>query len=357
MSVSPYDAARSSAIVVARTDRGVLRVHGRDPVRMVHGLVSADVLSLEPGHAVYATLLTPKGRMVADLRIVRRPDDLLLEADAEAAANTLETFKRSVPPLFARAVDATGELSVLGLYGPAASRLVAAVTGSAELEPMEGDTGAADSTSNGTRSGDAMIARLEAVPVDDAAMARFGDADVILLRTDQAGAGGWDLVVASDRIGALRDALVTAGAVPGDLGTVEVLRVEAGRPRWGAELTNDVIPLEAGLKERAISTTKGCYTGQEVIIRILHRGHVNRHLRGLIPSQATPAARDELFHDEVRPGKPVGVITSAVTSPRSGGSVALGYVRREVEPGDTVHIGSPDGPTARVVELPFDLPR
>jgi folate-binding protein YgfZ len=132
---------------------------------------------------------------------------------------------------------------------------------------------------------------------------------------------------------------------------LEVLRIEAGRPRWGAELGEDVIPIEAGLLDRAISTTKGCYTGQEVIIRILHRGHVNRHLRGLILGESVPDPGTELF----RAGEPktVGRITSACLSPRFGRALALGYVRREIEPGHVLRTGSPDGEPAEVCALPF----
>lgn len=323
---SVYDAARSGAIVVDRTDLGLVRVWGRDPVRMLHGLMSNDVQSLAAGHALYATLLTPKGRILADPRIIRRADDLLLEADSAAITNIIDTFGRTVPPLFARVERLDGQLAVLGVYGPAAGRIIADVMGVAST-----------------------------VPVDDSVFASFGGAELILLRTDRASVEGWDIIVASDQVEALRGALEAAGAIPGDIETLDVLRVEAGRPRWGAELTEDVIPLEAGLMDRAISTTKGCYTGQEVIIRILHRGHVNRHLRGLRLESGAAAAGQELFHPEIRPGKPVGTVTSAAISPRLG-AIALGYVRREVEPGATVHVGSPDGPPAAVVELPFRIP-
>jgi folate-binding protein YgfZ len=250
----------------------------------------------------------------------------LLEADSAAITNIIDTFGRTVPPLFARVERLDGQLAVLGVYGPAAGRIIADVMGVAST-----------------------------VPVDDSVFASFGDAELILLRTDRASVEGWDIIVASDQVEALRGALEAAGAIPGDIETLDVLRVEAGRPRWGAELTEDVIPLEAGLMDRAISTTKGCYTGQEVIIRILHRGHVNRHLRGLRLVSGAAAAGQELFHPEIRPGKPVGTVTSAASSPRLG-AIALGYVRREIEPGATVHVGSPDGPPAAVVELPFRIP-
>ncbi len=123
-------------------------------------------------------------------------------------------------------------------------------------------------------------------------------------------------------------------------------------------MTGETIPTEAyestGMMPRAISFTKGCYTGQEVIIRIAHRGHVNRHLRGLLLGDApAPAARTPLFHPDT--GKEIGWTASAAFSPRMGQSVALGYVRREVAPGGTVRVGSAEGAEATVSGLPFTL--
>lgn len=346
MNREAYDAARSGAIVVDRADRGLVRAHGRDPIRMLHGLASNDVESLAVGHATYATLLTAKGRLIADPRIIRREDDLLLEADVGAVPNILDTFRRFVPPLFAKAESLMDALCVVGVYGPSSTALVVAV-----VEPgVPVAAGDGDATAGG--DGPAPTDGLRAIGVDDATTGVRDGSPVVLIRTGELGVEGWDLVVACDRKQALLDALREAGAVPGDLAMIEPLRIEAGSPRWGAELTGDVIPLEAGLKERAISTTKGCYTGQEVIIRILHRGHVNRHLRGLRSAGPPPAPGTELFHPS-RPGKPVGVVTSAAESPRLG-AIALAYVRREIEPGDNVWLGASDGPAAEVVLLPFE---
>jgi folate-binding protein YgfZ len=383
MDRSVYDTALSGAVVALRDDRGVVRVQGRDPVRMLHGLASNDVQALEPGRSVYATLLTPKGRMIGDPRIIRRADDLLLEADGTEIASILDMFKRSVPPLFARAEDASDSLCVVGVYGPASVEVVAralddAASGRGRASASASVNGTLDGAASASVNGGGRVAArasisagddsgsgsaaggddparavLSAVAVDDSVSGSFDGGEVIVLRTDRAGVDGWEIVVACDRMDALRDALLGAGAAPCDPETLEVLRVEAGRPRWGAELTGDVIPLEAGLRERAISSSKGCYTGQEVIIRILHRGHVNRHLRGLVLSDPA-AVGDELFHTDIRGGKSLGAITSTVSSPRLG-EIALGYVRREVEPGTEIRVGSPTGPAARVVTLPFDI--
>jgi folate-binding protein YgfZ len=173
-----------------------------------------------------------------------------------------------------------------------------------------------------------------------------------LLRTRYTGDDGWDVIAAEDAVSSLEQSCIDAGAVRGDAATLDVLRIEAGSPRWGAELTDTTIPLEAGLRERAISETKGCYTGQEVIIRILHRGHVNRHLRGLLLGDApAPSRGTELLRPDDQ--KKVGQVTSAVWSPTLGQAVALAYVRREVEPGTEVLLGSAAGPRATVVMLPW----
>jgi aminomethyltransferase len=261
--------------------------------------VTADVAGASPERAVYAAMLTPKGKMLADLRVVRRADDLLLEADAAAAENIRGHLRRSVPPLFARQEDAP--LAVLGVYGPAATRMLADVT-AAEL-PEEAAEGSTAELPGGA----------------------------LAIHTRWTDDPGWDVLAAPEQLAALRDALAAGGAVPADLETLDVLRVEAGRPAWGRELTDAVIPLEANLLDAAISTSKGCYTGQEVIVRILHRGHVNRNLRGfLLGAAEPPAPGTAVLHPDT--GKTVGSLTSAVRSPRHGQTIALGYLRRELAP-------------------------
>ncbi|MEX2610445.1 MAG: glycine cleavage T C-terminal barrel domain-containing protein [Gemmatimonadota bacterium] len=319
MNASPYDAARQGAVVVERPDRAVLRLYGRDPLRMLQGLVTADVAGAPEGSAIYAAMLTPKGKMLADLRVVRRAEDLLLEADTAAAGNIRDHLKRSVPPLFARQEDAP--LEVLGVYGPEATRVLAEALGT-ELPA------------------DAAEGRVVELP-----------AGALALHTRWTGDPGWDVLVGPARRATLRAELAKFGAVAATLDTLEVLRVEAGRPAWGRELTDAVIPLEADLLDAAISTSKGCYTGQEVIVRILHRGHVNRHLRGfLLGGAEPPTAGTAVLHPET--GKAVGILTSAVRSPRHGQTIALGYLRRQLEPPVNVDVEGVSGDVTAVA-LPF----
>lgn len=323
-----YAAIREGAGLVDRWDRVQLRLYGRDPLQMVQGLISNDLAGAPAGRGVYAALLTPKGKMIADLRAFRLGSgDVLLDLDAGARPGALEHLCKFVPPLFARIDDLGARSGVLGVYGPDSRGVVSAVLG---LGDWEGE-------------GEESFREVE-----------FGGGSVVVIRTEYTGGEGYDVVASADLLPSLWEALVGAGARPVGASALEVSRIEAGRPRWGAELTESVIPLEAGLRDRAISETKGCYTGQEVIIRVLHRGRVNWHLRGLFLGEIpVPAEGTEFF----RPGeeKPVGRLTSACLSPLYDQVIGLGYIRREVEPPATLRLGSPDGPEVVVHELPFPL--
>lgn len=307
---------------------------GRDPVRMLNGLITNDLALLSESRAVYAALLTPKGRVISDVRASEWFADGGREVMAEIPTAALDTvgehLRKFVPPLFARWEDASGGVATLGVYGPRARGMVRAV--------------------------------LAAVPPEDedaAVRGRFEDVDVTAVCSRAAGGPGYDLIVERPHLSRLVEALLAEGgegARTADLGTLETLRIEAGRPRFGAELTAETLPGEAyeaiGMLPRTISFTKGCYTGQEVVIRIAHRGHVNRHLRGLsLASSDPPPHRTPLF--DPGSGKVVGWTTSATRSPRRGETIALAYVRREIGPGGEVRVGSGDGALAEVRELPF----
>jgi aminomethyltransferase len=186
--------------------------------------------------------------------------------------------------------------------------------------------------------------------------ADFAGAPVLAAATGYVGVAGFDLFARAAGPAALGRGGGAGAPRPVGLDTVDTLRIEAGRPRFGAELSAEVIPTEAyeelGMMPRAISFSKGCYTGQEVIVRIAHRGHVNRHLRGfLLPDGELPAAGTPLFNPET--GREIGKVTSAVFSPLRRGPVAIGFARREIEPGAEVRVGAADGAAATVVRLPF----
>lgn len=317
-----YDAARGHAVVAERADRSFVRVHGRDPVKMVQGLISNDIANAPADRAVYATVLTPKGRMIADVRVLRHGADLVLETDSAAAEPLMAHLRKFVPPLFARFEDANATWAQIGVYGPAARGIVEAVLG-----PVIDDD----------------------IAEDDLHRTAFQDAEVLIVATSHFGVPGFDMMLPADLLEPVWQAAVAAGARPAGHATLDVLRIEAGRPRWGAELTETTIPLEAGLRDRAISQAKGCYTGQEVIVRILHRGHVNWLLRQVLLGDApAPAAETALVGGD--DGKKIGRITSAAWSPIHGQTIGLAYVRREVEPGTKVRLGSPDGAVVTVTD-------
>lgn len=336
--VAEYNAVRNAAGVAEREDLAHLVLTGRDPVRMIQGLITSDLAGAAEGRVVYGAMLTPKGRVIAELRawVEAGPQGpevrILLPREVLAAA--AEHLRRSVPPLYARWRDASEALGTVGVYGPRWLELLRAVLGGAIPELQE----------------------------DDIVTVPFGEADVRIIGTRYAGGEpGADLVAERPALAVLRTALLEAGAADGarpvGFEVLETLRVEAGVPRGGHELTEEAIPTEAyeaiGMMERAISFTKGCYTGQEVIVRIAHRGHVNRHLRGLVLERPAPTlAGARLQHPDS--GKEVGRITSFAHSPLLASTVALAFVRREVEPGSRVRIGEEGaGGDATVVALPF----
>jgi folate-binding protein YgfZ len=326
-----YQAAREGCAVAVRADRALVRLWGKDPVRMIQGLITNDLQRSPPGQGVYAAMLTPKGRTLAELRAFRRERaegvDVLLDLPREALEGTREHLRRMVPPMFARwAVDEG--LEVIGVYGPQAPARIHEVLGTAVPEREDAH----------------LEAEFQGTAVTVAATRYLGQQP------------GYYLYVPAAAAAALWSALREAGARPLGHGAVETLRIEAGRPRFGADLSEDIIPTEAfeaaGLMERAISFNKGCYTGQEVIVRIAHRGHVNRNLRGLrLGDGPAPAAGTRLLNPET--GKDVGFLTSVAWSPLRQETIALGYVRREFGPGARLGVGGMDGATATVTELPF----
>lgn len=321
-----YRAAHTAAAVVDRSGRALVRVFGRDPVKMIDGLLTNDVATAPEGQGVYGALLTPKGKMVADVRVFRQPDgELMLDADGQARENVLDHLRRFVPPLFARFEDVSGSHGVLGVFGPSARDVVEQ---------------ALDRTLPGT------------LPEDGFVLQPLDGARVLVARTLYAGVDGYDMIAPVAGLARLWDRLVAAGARPIGHAALEVLRIEAGRPRWGAELDENVIPLEAGLRERAISETKGCYTGQEVIVRILHRGHVNWQLRGFLLGEV-PAPAQGVGLVAPEGGKKLARLTSTCHSPRHDQTIGLGYARREIEPPVTLRLERVDGPDAVVVDLPF----
>ena len=292
--------------LVDRSERGKLALSGPEAKTFLHGQVTNDIEGLEPGRGCYAAFLTHKGKMLGDLRVLDLGDELLLDTERVALQELFNMIRRYKLGSDVELHKRTLELALLSLVGPDARR----VAGAEDL-------------------------------VEEHANRRseIAGVRVVLVATDV----GIDVFAPAESKAAVAAAL---GVPEVDEAAAEVVRVEHGRPRYGVDLDDGVIPEEAGLNARAVSFSKGCYVGQETVARLHYRGKPNRHLRGLRLSEpAEPGAVLRLGDKEV------GRLTSSVFSPTYG-PIGLALVRRQAAPGDTVAVADA-GTTAQVVELPF----
>ena len=301
-------ALRCGAALLDRSERGKLALTGDDAAECLNGQVTNDVLAVEPGCGRYATFLTTKGQMLGDLRIVRTADTFELDTERVSLQPLFDLLRVATVGHDAELHKRTLQRGLISLVGPRA-KAVAQVEdlGSCEFRN-------APFTVNGTA------------------------AHVIVTEF------GVDILCAAEDVDAIKATLVERGATTITEPELEVARIAKGRPRFGVELDERTMPQEAGLTDRAVSFTKGCYVGQETVARLHWRGKPNRHLRGLRLSEP------------VAPGTPlvlgereVGRVASSVVSPRLG-PIALAILSREAEPGATPTAG---GTAAEVVALPF----
>lgn len=284
-----------------KTARGRLRFDGADRAPFLQALLSNEIAALEPGAGTYALYLTPQGRMIADLHVFVRPDCVIADVPAANASRLVEALDRLIFAEDVRVADESRALRQLSVVGG----------------------GAADAVSRALGVAADALRRLPAWSQLDI------DAGFVA-RTDDANEGSWDVMVGEQHVDRTIAALEGAGAVPAAPAVVEAMRIDAGRPEFGVDMTDETIPLEAGLLERAISQTKGCYVGQEVIIRVLHRGG------GRVARRLVRMACDDRTILTLPPGavvsadeREIGRVTSAAFSPRAGRVVALGYVHRD----------------------------
>lgn len=290
-------AARTGCVRVDLSGREQLRLTGPDRVSYLQGMVTNDVEALAEGHACYAAVLTAKGAMVGDVRVLKRADELVLDTGEGRGAAVLEFLNRYLISEDAE-LSAAADLAVLGLLGPQAKAAEARLPAALVLGAFEGF-----------------------LP---------GEVDVLVPRER------------------LAEAVAALGEVPVlSAATAEVLRVEAGVPRFGVDMTETTIPLEANL-DHAIHYKKGCYIGQEVIARATYRGQMNKRLMGLLLGETAAEPGTELRVGD----RKVGWLTSVVRSAGLGQLVALGYVHRDfLEPGTAVELAS--GGAATVAKLPL----
>ena len=317
-----HQAARAAAGLFDFSFRGKFVLKGRDHVRFLHRLVSNDVNRLAPGQGTYATLLNAKGHIVADLRLYRAEDQVIVDTDADlrdkarqALARYIVADKVTLGPL---------ELSALAFQGPQARGLLEKTLHLDLPELLEFDHFAIN----------------------------YGGFPARVVRVGSTGEEGYEVWIGAQGLlplwGAACGQAPTYGMLPCGTEALESLRIEAGIPRYGQELDEETIPLEAGLLN-ALSFTKGCYIGQEIVERTRSRGHVNWKLVGLIVEGPTPPQPGSKLVSE---GKETGEVTSSCVSPTLGKTLALAYVRREVsEPGTRLSL--PWGVPVIVAGLPF----
>ena len=296
--LAEYRLLRESVGLVDRSERGKLALTGGEAKEFLHGQVSNDIESLTPGHGCYAAFLTHKGKMLGDLRVLDLGDELWLDTERVALQELFNMIRRYKLGRDVELHKRTLERGLLSLVGP----------GARELVP---------------------VAQQE----HDNAQIEHG----VAVATDV----GVDLIVDAERIDEVKAAL---GVPEVAEAAAEIIRVERGRPRYGVDLDDSVIPQEAGLNERAVSFEKGCYVGQETVARLFYRGKPNRHLRGLRLSKPLETGTALRLGE-----REVGKLGSSVVSPTHG-PIALAIVRREAAPGDTVAAGEA---TATVTDLPF----
>ena len=323
-----YAALGDEAGLLDLSVQGVVELRGRDRSRFLHGMVTNDIRNLSPGQGCYALMLTPQGRILTDMRVLCLDEALMLVVDADLVEKDLALLRRYIIADQVEVIDRSSDLAILSLQGPKAAEAIARLCGGTCLPE----------------------APFEHRPI------QVGSLPARCARVRRTASGGYDLVVPESQSVDLWKLLLQAGKPAGlrpvGLEAWNVRRLEAGIPWYGVDMDEGRIPLETGLEE-AISYSKGCYIGQEVVARATFRGHVNRKLMGLLLSSGEPVqGGDKIF----RTGREVGWITDSAYSPGLRRAIALAYVRKEAwDPGTCVTVESAGGRTdAEVTQFPFD---
>lgn len=304
--------------ILDRSQRGKLALTGEDRRSFLNGQVTNEIETLAPGRGVYAAFLTHKGKMLGDVRVLETGEELLLDTERVALQALFDLVRRFSIGYDVQLHKRTLESGLLSLLGPRTDDVLRA----AGADVPGGDE-------------------------HDHAATVIAGAAARVVRTGT----GADVLCAADDVAGVTAALQDAGAVAVDEAATEVVRVEAGVPRYGVDLDDTVIPQEAGLNARAVSFTKGCYVGQETVARLHYKGKPNRHLRGLRLSEPADPGSTLVLRADDGGTREVGRLGSVALSP-SCGPIALALVRREAAIGALLQVGDGDV-TATVVELPF----
>ncbi len=327
--MSEYRAVRDAVGLFDFSHRGLLQFTGPDRLSFLQGMLSNDLRGLKTFDGQYATILTQQGKVVADVRVLCAMNSFYLDFWEPLREKILAHLNRYLIADEVEIADRSDEYSTLSLQGPQSETLLRAVLGEAELPQRA--------------FGHAMI--------------QLDGAAVCVIAASHTGELGFDLIIPTADLEKVARRISAAGGpfAPHWIGAEaqEILRVEAGIPLYGVDFSEDNLLLEVGL-DHAVSFSKGCYLGQEVVERIRSRGHVNKKLSGLLLETEAPADIGSIIEAN---GKSAGMITSSVLSPRLNRSIALGYVSKEFwSPGTPVTVRSGARETrATVTALPFPL--
>ncbi len=327
--LAEHAALRQSAALLDLSFRGRLCLTGADCLQFLNGQVSNQVKTLKAGQGCYATLLTPKGKMESDLNIYLLENEILLDFEPGLSAAVSQRLEKFIIADDVQVVDVTPLYGLLSMQGPKSAAVLESLR--LPVPPVAMSTANLDTPQWG---------------------------EVYSAHLPRAGTGGFDLFVPVAALASVAQELAAAvdkiGGRPCGWQALELARIEAGIPRFGADMDATNLPPEAHLQDRAISYKKGCYVGQEIISRLRTHGRVAKSLAGLRLAESLtnlPGKGDKIFHN----GKEVGYITSAVFSPTLKAPIALGYLRREADQiGTELKIQSGQEQIAgSVVALPF----
>ncbi len=308
-----YEAVRTTVGISDLSHRGKLRLSGKDHLRFLQGMLTNDVVKLEPEKGVHAALLTVKGRMVSDMKVYKEEASAFLDLEPGLNLKVAELLKKYRLSYKADIDDLSEELGLFSINGPKARELLFKTLGTSPKDMEEYDHFRADINGN-----DVTVVKVSRTPMDGYDIYMPGEAASTV----------WNLFITSGE---------EFGITPAGFEAMNTLRVEAGIAVYGTDMDESNIPIEAALWD-ALDFEKGCYVGQEVVARIKWRGHVNWHLMGfVVEGDRVPEPGDQLFLGE----RKIGRITSGVFSPSLGKPIALGYIRREFkEPGTKITVKS-----------------
>ena len=323
--LSEYTAVRDGgAGLFDQSSRGRILVSGSEAVMFLNGLITNDMKTLAVNSWMLAAFANVQGRLLAAVRIAHREDGFLLDTETATRETVITLLDRFTLAGDFRLQDLTDETAMFSVQGRTASEIISRVLGEEA----------------------ASVERQKIVN------AQFGDTTVNVIRATHTAEDGFDLFIDANNSSKLNEALTAAGAAPISNATLDTLRIEAGVPFYGIDMNENNVVTETNLDD-AVSFTKGCYLGQEIIVRIKHRGHVAKKLSGVVLDDSTPVPRNsKIISIE---GKEIGRVTSSTFSPRLDRAIALGYLKYDyLAAGTEVKIAAPEGETnAAVAELPF----